>query len=368
MLNKIVLFCLLSVTGIQCAYAEKWLKQYHQQISQQAKKYNLPGFAWTYVDENNKEYTFLYGKTAKSGGKIQSDTVFRLASVSKTFTAALVAKWVERKRLSWNTRVSTLAPEFVSSPTANIRLSHIIGQSSGFMRNAYDNVIEANYKPERVLSMLANLDPLCQPGKCYTYQNALMATLDSFFERQNTSYAEQVQQSVFSPLKMRQASVGRNALQSAKSWAKPHVAVARNHYKQTSVKNAYYLYAPAAGINASIQDMAIWIQTMLGRHPHVLSQHSINDLIKPGIKTRKELRRRHWRELLTDAHYGLGWRIYQLGEKTLVYHGGWVQGYRADVAFAPEQGVGFSMLINAETNLINQFTAQFWQAYFSRKG
>ncbi|MEP4299841.1 MAG: serine hydrolase, partial [Paraglaciecola sp.] len=43
---------------------------------------------------------------------------------------------------------------------------------------------------------------------------------------------------------------------------------------------------------------------------------------------------------------------------------GWVKGYRADVAFSPEFGVGYVMLMNAESNLINEFTPDFWARCF----
>jgi beta-lactamase class C len=71
--------------------------------------------------------------------------------------------------------------------------------------------------------------------------------------------------------------------------------------------------------------------------------------------------RREWRKQLTDAHYGLGWRIYNVDDIEIIYHGGWVQGYRADVAFSPQLGVGYALLMNAESNSINKLTATFWK-------
>ncbi|MEM7259622.1 MAG: serine hydrolase, partial [Pseudomonadota bacterium] len=50
----------------------------------------------------------------------------------------------------------------------------------------------------------------------------------------------------------------------------------------------------------------------------------------------------------------------------LNYHGGWVKGYRADVSFSPKYKAGYVMLMNAESNLINTTTAEFWEAYFEQ--
>lgn len=103
---------------------------------------------------------------------------------------------------------------------------------------------------------------------------------------------------------------------------------------------------------------------MLGEFPEVISPELINEVTQPRVKTKRETYRRGWRPHLDDAHYGLGWRIYDFDGHKLAYHGGWVKGYRADVSFSPDTGAAFAMLINAESNLINYTTAEFWNAYF----
>jgi len=95
--------------------------------------------------------------------------------------------------------------------------------------------------------------------------------------------------------------------------------------------------------------------------PEVLSPEMVASLYKPRVKTRREMYRKQWRTMLTSAHYGLGWRIYQLGEEQLIYHGGWVSGFRADVAFSPHHDLGLVVLLNAESSGINELTTRFWQ-------
>jgi beta-lactamase class C len=80
----------------------------------------------------------------------------------------------------------------------------------------------------------------------------------------------------------------------------------------------------------------------------------------PRIRTKKDLQRKFWRNNLTDAHYGYGWRIYQFDNIPIIYHSGWVAGFRADIGYAPTLDIGFAMLINAESNVINQLSHQFW--------
>ena len=103
----------------------------------------------------------------------------------------------------------------------------------------------------------------------------------------------------------------------------------------------------------------------------MLAPALLAELTIPRIKTKKDLRRRYWRKHLTDAHYGYGWRIYQFDGHPIIYHSGWVAGFRADIGYSPELDIGFAILINAESNVINKISSQFWsqahQAFAAEK-
>lgn len=358
---------LLAITPVLAA--EKWLEDYADFVKSQALKYRVPGYAFVFYQQGKTPQIFVYGKTHKTGNKINADTRFRLASVSKTFTGVLIAKLARQQAFSLDTRVETLLPDldFTGKGMNALELQHIIGQSSGFMPNAYDNLIEADYSLGRVLNQLSSLEPLCAPGKCYTYQNALFGAIEAYFNNQNTSYHRQLQEQLFVPLGMKDASAGKGALIAKGNWARPHIAIARNKWREGKIESNYYRFSPAAGVNASIKDMTIWLQAMLGEFPTVVPDAIIEQVTTPRVKTTKEIYRRGWRRHLFDAHYGLGWRIYDFEGETLIYHGGWVKGYRADVAFIPSLGAGYVMLMNAESNMINSTTARLWDTYLEQQ-
>lgn len=362
----ITLLLVISLYAQQSIAADKWLTQFAHDIQLKAQKKNVPGYTFAYIEKGKPASVIVYGKESKSGDPIGVDTVFRLASVSKTFTSMLMAKYVDQNQLDWQIPVAQLVPEFSvgKGKAGDLVLQHVIGQSSGYTPNAYDNLIEANYSVKRVLTMLSELKPLCQPGQCYTYQNALFAVVDGYFQQHHSSYGQALTQTLIDPLNMPNASVGKAGLQSSAKWAKPHVAISKSRWKMAKVRDDYYQYSPAAGVNASMRDMIIWMRALLGEAPEVVSSKLISKVTTPFTKSQKEVYRRQWRKYLSDAHYGLGWRIYNFAGHTLNYHGGWVQGYRADIAFSPEYGVGYVMLMNAESNLINEFTPDFWARCF----
>ena len=106
--------------------------------------------------------------------------------------------------------------------------------------------------------------------------------------------------------------------------------------------------------------MGAWVSALLGHRPNVVSAAVVEEVLTPRIRTANELANRNWRGLVQDAWYGLGWRIYQLPEARLALHGGWVAGYRAEIAFSRELDLGIVILSNAETRAVGELNRQFW--------
>ncbi len=142
---------------------------------------------------------------------------------------------------------------------------------------------------------------------------------------------------------MKTASVGYEPFVSNPNHALPHVK-SRGQWKTIKVQPNYYRVAPAAGVNASALDMGKWLAAQLGGQPTVIDPAVIHTLTEPRVATVRDTRRKYWRDLLSEAHYGLGWRIYSLGEHQIAYHSGWVSGYRADVAWSDEHDIGIAVL------------------------
>jgi beta-lactamase class C len=339
---------------------------FHQMISD--RKY--PGAAYAIVSRESILQIGTAGHTTANGQRpIDPQTVFRLASVSKPFAAVLVGLLVEDGALDWDDPISRYVPAFkIDGDVAKIRIQHLLGQSTGLIPHAYDNLLEDGKSMDSIWRKMSDLPYLCEPGTCYGYQNSVFSLVDPLVKTAtNLDYESLVRQRIFQPLDMTTASVGFDAFISNPNRAEPH-ARRKGQWKTITVEPNYYRAAPAAGVNASILDMSKWVQAQLGGKPEILSSEMLGNLSKPRVKTRREMYRKQWKQLLSDAHYGLGWRIYQLGDQQLIYHGGWVAGFRADVAFSPQQNIGIVVLLNAESSGINELTTRFWQMALAQPG
>ena len=339
------------------------VSEYEEFFRQVIQDRDYPGAAFAVVSRNDILHIATAGHTTMARTQaIDAQTAFRLASVSKTFAAEMVGLLVAEGSLAWDDPVTRYIPEFkINGDASRIRILDLLGQSTGLMPHAYDNLLEHGKSMDTIWRRMSDLSYVCEPGTCYGYQNSVFSLVDPLVEKATSkSYQAQVEQRIFEPLDMETASLGYDAFINNPNHAEPH-ARRNGRWKTVPVQKNYYRAAPAAGVNASILDMGKWVQAQLGSHPEVLPAHMIENLQKPRVKTRRELYRKEWKTMLSSAHYGLGWRIYDLGDDQLVYHGGWVSGFRADVAFSPNHDLGIVILLNAESSGISELTTRFWK-------
>lgn len=328
----------------------------------------IPGSAWVIVHNGQIVQTGLHGFVdSRRTRPVDKDTVFRIASVSKGFAGVLAGLLVSEGRISLQDPIRQYAPSFrfKASPQVELTIEDVLGQRSGFVPNAYDNLIESGMPRQQIYTHFEELAPICPPRTCYSYQNSVFSLIEDVVESATAvPYPALLEQRIFEPLDMTHASVGFEAFQQSENRAEPHLKT-RSGWRQTRPRASYYQVSSAAGINASITDMANWANAMLGHHPEIITSEAIQASLRPAIQTRNELRHRSWRGSLSDAHYALGWRIYQLHGESLALHSGWVAGYRAEIALSHRHDLGLVILMNAESREISELNSAFWKDAFN---
>jgi len=283
---------------------------------------------------------------------VTPDSVFRLASLSKAFASALTAMLVDEGMLSWQTKVAGVLPTFELHDVAasnSLTVRDILSQRVGLPHNTYDNLLEQNEPYQELVDKLKDVPLACGVGDCYGYQNITFALIgDITYAVSGDFFYHQVEKRIFHPLGMDSATYGRDAIEANPNWAQPHSRRGPG-WVPIGIKESYYHVPPAAGVNASIKDMTQWLIAQMGGRPDVLSNDLLTTLHTPLVSTPSELHATPWRRArLSDASYALGWRIYEYGGQTLVFHAGAVQGYRSMIAFFPKQKFGAVMLWNCE--------------------
>lgn len=337
---------------------------FDSKFTESAEKNNVPGSAYAIIKDGKVIAAKGHGKRALGAElNVTADTVFRLASVSKTFTAELAAMLVAEGNFTWNDPLHKYVPDFrLSNPghAKQLKIGHVLSHTTGLTPNAYDNMLEDGWSLEKIMPRFQRLKPMCKPGSCYGYQNIAYSFIEPVIEQTTgEDFHGLMVDRIFVPLGMRDSSIGLEGYLSSANRAEPHKLTRRGWYR-TVVKSNYYDVAPAAGINASIMDLAKWVRAQMGYNQDVLSPELIKTVTEKRIRTVRETRKRAWRKLVKGAHYGYGWRIYDLGDEELILHGGGVSGFRSIIAYSPSRGIGLVMLANAETRSLDQLAANFW--------
>jgi len=316
----------------------------------------IPGLAVAIVQNGRVLSARGYGVTdARNGEPVDAHTVFRLASLSKTFAGTVTGILVNDGVLRWDSKLTDYVPNFrLSKPDAaqQLTLADLLSHRVGLTRNAYDRDIEANADFHSLTMKMASAPMTCAPGQCYAYQNVAFSLVgDVVFAATGHFYSEEVARRIFKPLGMHDASYGLEGIEASARWAKPHVR-GGGGWVPLRPKPTYYRVAPAAGVNASISDMAQWLIAQTGHRPDVLPAPLLATLHSPVISTPGELRGAAWRRTrLSSAGYALGWRVFNYAGHELVFHGGAVQGYRGAMALLPGSDLGIAILWNSESSL-----------------
>ncbi|HWV15480.1 MAG TPA: serine hydrolase domain-containing protein [Cellvibrio sp.] len=331
----------------------------------------LPGVALAVIANGKVKVLQAYGvKKVNSNDPINTDTLFRLASVSKTIGSTAGAMLVHDGLATWDTSITTVLPEVeFKNPKYGDQLTllNILSQSTGLPTHTNDHFIEEGMSYDEVIRRLRHVNFVCPPGKCYAYQNVTYSLISNIIQKKTgKTYEQYVQEKLFDPLGMHTASFGMLGLKASNNYALPHVMTRNGWYTETITEN-YYRINPAAGANASITDMSQWLLAQMGHNPEVLSPATLNVL--HNKVTRNTAAQSHYgtREGVTDTHYGLGWRIFDYrGDKNFVHHGGYVLGFRSEMVFNPELQIGMVILSNSN-KLGGDVIFKFLDAYEDSK-
>lgn len=350
----------------------KVLAEYDAFIQQKMDSLKLPGLAYAVVKDGEVVALKTYGVRQKGrSALIDEHTTFRLASISKGFAAVLAGKLVEQGYLYWDDPVKKHIPSFrlkENLHTNTVTLRHTLSHTTGLTEYAGVSLIYKDLSCASLLKGLRYSTIAAAPADSFTYQNAIYSAIDVIAKKvTQKSYAKLIDSLLLEPLGMADASTGYNNMVARKNKAMPHTHSRRYGWSSSgSIRNKWYNVAPAAGVNASIADMAIWMQAMLGHRPEIVSKNVLREIFTPHITINNDSKYYEtWAPGITQGWYGLGWRVFDFNETRVVYHGGYVRGFRPEMGFCPSEDVGIVLLTNASKNDLSTLCIPaFFNLYF----
>jgi beta-lactamase class C len=277
---------------------------------------------------------------------------------------------VEEGKLSWDDPVVKYLPDFAlksKAYTDSLTLRHVLSHTTGLPYHTYTNLVEEGTDLKTMLALLHDVNLIGKPGEVYSYQNVAYSLIAEVVKSATgKNYETLMAEKVFRPLHMQNASMSYDSILLNKNVARPHHQW-RKGWRVTSINNTYYNVSPAGGINASISDMAEYIKALLGDKKGFIRNETLDEIFKPKVKAISKNRNfRRWIEP-ANSWYALGWRVLNFKNDTLLYHGGYVNGYRSELALNRKNKIGICVLSNGPGTLVDNSVPIFFKLFFNQR-
>lgn len=287
--------------------------------------------------DNDKVGVFTFGKL-NDGKAPDGDTVYEIGSITKTFTATLLADAVLAGRCTLDTPVADLLPDF-KIPERNgnkITLGEIGTQHSGLPRLPSNFLPKdptdpyADYDADKLRAFLSSYQLPRDPGASYEYSNLAFGLLGyALGQSENSDYQTIVSHKIFRPLGM--TMTGTKFSDEMIS----HLAPGHNQSGGAAKNWDFAALSGAGAIRSTVNDMLRYLQANVG-----VSQSPLTKAMLFAQQPRKEM--------TGNLRIGLAWMTTGKG---IVWHNGGTGGYRSFIGFSPEGRKGIVILTNTEADV-----------------
>ena len=305
------------------------------------KKFQVPGAIVAIVHQNKYLYHQGYGLANQASGEpIHRDsTSFRIASITKTFTAIAAMQLVEQGKLNLNQEIGAYLPDrnFSFLKSEPFTMHQLLTHTAGF---DISDIGDAARTPEEIISLedLARYHmpkQAFEPGSVHAYSNfgfALAGYLIQLISEQ--PYEEFIQEQIFAKLGMNNSSLKQPLPRKLKQLQ----AVGHQYYKP--IAEEFSNIVPAGGINSTAKDLSHYLLALLNQGKfngqQILSPESLDQITSQQYGSQ-------------DTQFGIGYSFFEgnrMGRRSLE-HGGSLPGFVSSLILIPETGTGIFVAQNS---------------------
>ncbi|OBI78563.1 serine hydrolase [Mycobacterium asiaticum] len=314
----------------------------------------IPGMAVAVVHGGKTLYAKGFGvKDASKGdnpdNKVNADTVFQLASISKSVGATVVAHEVTEGAITWDTPVVAKLPGFtLMDPyvTTNVSVADLYSHRSGLPDHAGDALEDLGYDRQQVIDHLRYL-PLAPFRISYAYTNFGVTTAASAVAAAaGKSWEDLSDEVLYRPLGMTSTSS-----RFADFLARPNHAV--NHIKVGDKWEARFQrdpdpQTPAGGVSSSVNDMAHWLAMLLGNGVYNGQRITSLEALLPAYTPQViSVSAKNPKARASTYGYGFNVSVTSSGRTQYSHSGGFGLGAATTFAVLPSADVAIVALTNA---------------------
>lgn len=306
-------------------------------LKQRVEDKRSAGIVVGLLDADGHTHIVAYGDPGPGQPPLDGNSVFEIGSITKTFTATVLAELVQQGKVSLDDPVQKYLPASVHMPTRGdkqITLGNLSEQNSGLPRmptnfapkdqgNPY-----ADYAPQRMYDFLSHYQLPRDPGAQFEYSNLGVGLLGHTLTLiTGQSYGDMVRARVFGPLHMDHSAV------TFTPWMKQHLAL--GHDEQGKVVENWDLdaLAGAGAIRSTTVDMLKYLDANL--HPE-----------RGSLERAMAFAHERRASAGPTGDIGLNWLRTRVFNDTVIWHNGGTGGYRTFIGFNPATKMGVVVMTN----------------------
>ncbi len=355
----VIVLCLVTALGVPAVHSqEDKLKRIDAFIETTMKQYGVPGASVAVVKDG--EIIYLKGHGLRKTGteeKVDENTIFQLASVTKTFTAASVAAMVDRGKMGFDEEVMKTIPNFALKdpyPTRYTTPRDLLAHRTGLPAFTGDLFDHLGYTREEVIKRVRHIEPACSFREKANYSN-----VGYFLAGEAAAYAagaqweDVVTENLLKPLEMKRTGFTRT-LDQQSNVASPHAVV--NGKTGTIPNNLQAVLTAAGAMTSTASDLSRYMIMLLdgGKYGgrEVLKEASVKAMFTPAMVDEPGFAELPPISEDTGFDYGLGWGIYYWKNHKILEKGGALDGMRSVVVLVPELRLGIAVLANMNLTVL----------------
>jgi CubicO group peptidase (beta-lactamase class C family) len=322
----------------------------------------VPGMAVSVVKDGKIYFQQSYGYADidKKRPVVLDKTLFRVASISKLFTATAVMQLVEQGKINLSSSVNDYIKNFqlAHKYPQQITVANLLTHTSGLDVNDIGMSARSAKSLQPLGQNLANRKPLqiVAPGTMTTYSNYGMALAGYIVEQvSGVPFAEYIDKNILQPLGMRQSSFLQPPPLTLQSDLAKGYEYENNQYAVQPY--TYEHQVPAIALSTTATDIA---KFMIAH----LNSGRLNDkaILKPD--TIKEMHRQHFTSDARIPGIAYGFQEQFRNNLRILRHGGLIEGFVSQLVLIPKENVGVFVVCNSTSTLDTDFIREFLNRYY----
>lgn len=320
------------------------------------QNWHIPGCAIVITSGEEIIYTQGYGyRNVEDKLLITPRTVFKIASCTKSFTAAAAGLLVNKRLLEWDKPLKDYLPDLKLHSeylTAQVTLRDCLSHRTGLYDDDWAWVgdhIDSNRLYEIIEAM-----PVRYPFRTnYQYSNVMYALVGSLLTKfSHNSWRELIRNNFFVPLSMESACFSHNQTSGLNDFAYGYEYNEQmNRYVRGNLNEHFTdslsVCESFGFISASVTDLAKWVQTFISGGKYKSKTIIPGEILNEVLKPHNFISLPEYPEL-SESYYTLGWiQNYYKGHK-LLQHSGGLSGFKSYMSFMPGDSLGIVVLTNGQ--------------------